>query len=178
MEVRLEIISVTDATEPVTLTDAKTYLGVTIATAEDSLITSMISTARHIAETYLSRDILPRQRRVTKVLSTDGIINLYNSPIASIDIVSISGQVQTISEGYELRGAENNPFVALVTAQTFSDNAPTGPFRDVVVEYTTSGLVDATIRQGILSILSDIYNKGTTTDMYKPLLAPHKILYI
>lgn len=84
------VVSITDATEPVSLTEAKNYLRVT-NTQDDTKITSQITAARSIAEKYLNRDILPRTREqfILQVEAIDGNIDLYNGPIDSVDAVTI-----------------------------------------------------------------------------------------
>ena len=166
------------ATEPVTLAEAKIYLGVT-NTVEDALITSQIAAARRIAEAYLSRDIVSKTYQLTFIETLDGVLHLYNAPITSVDSVTIDGGTALVEDtGYELRGATDNPVIYLTDALTVFDTTEVGPFRNVVVEYTTTGMTDALIEDGIKALLSDLYNKGMVTTMYQTILAPLRKMHI
>ena len=166
------------ATEPVTLDEAKLYLGVT-NTAEDTLITSQIGVARRIAEAFLSRDIVSKTYQLTFIETLTGILNLYNAPITSVDSVTIDGGTALVEDtGYELRGATDNPVIYLTDALTVFDTTEVGPFRNVVVDYTTTGMTSPLVEDGVKAIVSDLYNKGMVTEMYKTILAPLRKLHI
>ena len=176
-ELRL-VREVAGQTEPVTLEDAKIYLGVT-NTVEDTLITSQIGVARRVAEAYLSRDIVSKEYQLTFIETLDGVLHLYNAPITSVDSVTIDGGTALVEDtGYELRGSTDDPVIYLTDALTVFDTTEVGPFRNVVVNYTTTGMTNVLIEDGIKSILSDLYNKGMVTDMYKTVLAPFRKLHI
>lgn len=155
--------------EPVTLAEAKNYLRVTVDTVDDALITEMIKAARAIAENYISRDIIQRQREMYVDYQPDYQLELLNSPIASVDSVVIMGVTQTEGTGYQLIGISDDPILE------FNELG----IRELSVTFTTAGMLnDPSIKQGILSILHGLYDNGTAGDMYKSILAPHKVLFI
>ncbi len=146
------VVSITDATEPVTLVEAKNYLRVT-NTQDDTKITSQITAARTIAEQYLSRDILPRTREqfIYRDESLDGRIELYNGPIDSVDGVTIGDTEAVLDEGYELVGLTNEPYVRLSNRGA----------EEVLIEYTTEGFAgNESVKQGVLAILAELYEYG------------------
>ena len=172
----LRLISTTGTGDVVTLAQARTYLGVT-NTAEDTLITAQINAAITAAEAYLSRDIVAKQYSLTWPTSDNGVLHLYKSPIASVDSVVVDGSTLATT-AYETRGATDNPIIYLQDIASFDGDEPLGPWTDVVVTFTTTGLQDDLIREGIKSILSDLYNKGTIgMDCYS-ILSSHKLMYI
>lgn len=87
------------AGEPVSLAEAKTLLRID-GTDEDSLLSSLISTARHTVEIRTGRALLTR----TLVLTLNrwphsGVVPLPHPPaisIASIDVVSASGGMSPV----------------------------------------------------------------------------------
>ena len=164
-------------TEPVTLAEVKLYLGVT-NTVEDALITAQLTAAREIAETFLSRDIVSKQWIQTEIES-NGRVPLFRAPIASVDSVSVDGQAQTLNTQYELIGSTNDPEVSFTDRfDTLSDFDQYRGYRDVIVTYTTAGLNNTIIQEGIKSIVSDLYNKGMVTMMYQTILAPYQRAFV
>ena len=158
--------------EPVTLAEAKIYLGVT-NTVRDTQITSQITTARSIIEGYLSRDVISKSVEQTWITS-DGVLYLYGAPITSVDTVTVDEVVLTLGTGYSLRGAENDPVVYLTDASSFNGET-VGSYQNVVVTYTTAGLTNASIKQAVLALLRCLYD-GDETDAWKKILAPHRKL--
>ncbi len=163
------VVSITDATEPVTLTEAKNYLRVT-NTQDDTKITSQITAARSIAEKYLNRDILPRTREqfILRDESIDGNIELYNGPIDSVDTVTIEGVEAVLDDSYELIGLSNEPLVSVERNS-----------REVKIDYTTEGLAgNETVKQGVLAILAELYEYGEVRNKWIwTILSPVKKLY-
>ena len=176
-EGRVRVLTVTQtATDVVTLAEARTYLGVTISTSDDALITAQIDAAIGIAETFLSRDILAKTRVQTEIYAENGELSLYYPPIASVDTVTRDGDPQTLDVGYTLQGATDNPVIDFRLPANNSRDV--GGARRVDVEYTTAGLDNQIIKQGVLSIVSDLYNEGKVGTDYRSILAPFKIIYI
>ena len=164
--------------EPVSLSEARVYLGITLSTEDDDLVTDQISSSREIAETFLSRDLVGHTIVQTEIRNLDGVIDLYRSPIASVDSVSIDGVDLVLGEGYELRGSTDDPVVYLMDATSFADAPPTGPYQNVVITYTTSGFTNAVVKQGVLSIVSDLYNYGKVGKGHMSILTPYRKLFI
>ena len=159
----LRVVSTNTATEPITLAEAKAYIRIT-NTEEDTLITSMITNARMQCEKYLNSDILPKTR--TLFLNyTDAPINLPYAPIATVDSVTVDGAVQALDEGYEILGLDN-PLISLdqVTAEKVS------------ITYTTAGISDISLYQGILAYIAWLYHgrDATMPTNWKAWLSPFK----
>ena len=144
----------------VTLDQAKEYIRIT-NTEEDSLITAMIQNAILQAEQYLSRDILSKTRRMY-VNYADRPFNLFYAPVASVQTVAIDG---TSTTAYELLGLQN-PLVKL--DQTNAEK--------VTVDYTTAGIADQSVRQGILALIAWLYHRGDASmpTNWKTWLSPFK----
>ena len=80
-------------TEPVTKSEMETYLGLTLTTAEGTLITSMIKAARKWLEDYIGVSLLSKSYEV-RFYTEDAINDYYElpfSPVTSITSVEISG---------------------------------------------------------------------------------------
>ena len=150
----------------VSLDQAKLYLSVT-NTQEDVMITSMITSAILQAEKYLNSDILSKTRQMY-LANVDEPINLYYAPILSVESVYLDGRLQVEGEGYEVLGLDN-PFI---TFNHVSANIA----QKVLIEYTTAGISDESVRQGILALVSYLYDRGNNgmTTNWKAFLSPFK----
>lgn len=192
---RTRIIAVLDSTgattgtprtglDVVTLDEAKNYLRVD-TTTDDNLITDQINTAVEICENYLSRDILPKQReQYIQEDRSNGRFDLFYTPVASVDSVSIAGETQTLNEGYEILGPINEPVVSIenfFAYPGFSSFALDSASNEINITYTTAGLLnDPIVKNGVLAALAWIYEGRTDTPKsnYRAYLAPRKKLYI
>ena len=145
----------------VTLEEAKNYLRVT-NTQDDTLITAMISNAILQAEKYLNSDILAKTR-TQYVGSAEEPFNLYYAPVASVQTVTIDGQEQS-TETYQLKGLDN----PLVCTDANGVN--------VVVNYTTQGITDGSVKQGVLALIAWLYYRGEAKmpTNWKSWLSPFK----
>lgn len=165
----VKIVSVT-GTEPVTLAEVKNRLRITVDTADDALLTSQITAAREIAEAYLMRDIVAKERVqfIKQDIAQTGEFELYYAPIAAVATVKIEGVAQTENEGFELIGLSDNPCVKL-----------NNPFaREIEITYSTIGLNNGIIKQGILAIIESLYECGEAGMGYRSILAPLKKIWI
>ena len=160
----LRVVSVPNATEPVSLAEAKNYLRIT-NTTDDTLITSMITQARIMAETYTNSDIVAKVRKMY-LTSVDEPFNLYYGPIASIESVSIDGEALVLDESYEILGLDN-PLVSISN----------GYAQKIEVDYTTAGRTDIGLKQGILCNIAWLYygRDAKMSTNYKSFLSPYKI---
>ena len=148
----LKILSTNDAPSSiVSLDQAKLYLSV-VNTQEDVMITSMITNAIAQAEAYLNKDILSKTREffLTEVAEP---INLYFTPISSVDSVEIDGVAAVEGNEYKLLGIDD-PRISFETLA-----------RNVKITYTTAGIGDETVRQGILSLVQHLYDRGASGTM-------------
>lgn len=157
---------VTGSTEPVTLAEAKNYLRIT-NTQDDTLITSMIESARKNVERWLNSDIVPKERQVFYDNLTEEI-NLYYAPIASITSVTVEGTAQVLDEGYEVIGLDN-PLIRLINNGGFAER--------VQIVYTTSGVSDASIKQAVLCYIAFLYHgrDSKVNTNWKAFASPYKI---
>ena len=156
-----KVISVTGTADAiVTLEQVKNYIRIT-NTEEDTLITAMIQNAILQAERYLNRDILSKTRQMY-VNYAEREFNLFYPPIASIESVTVDGVVST---DYEKLGLDN----PLIDLRSY-------PANKVLVEYTTTGITDESIRQGILALVAWLYHRGDAKmpTNWKTWLSPFK----
>ena len=160
----VKVVSTHDAPSSiVSLNEVKLYLSVT-NTQEDVMITSMITNAILQAEKYLNRDILSKTREMYLV-RVEEPINLYYAPIASVNSVIIDDIDAEIDKEYEVLGLDN-PSIMFI--------AP--PVRKVLINYTTVGITDESIRQGILSLVQFLYDRGAegARTNWKSFLSPFR----
>ena len=161
----VKVLSTNDAPSSiVSLDQAKLYLSVT-NTIEDVMITSMITNAILQAEKYLQRDILAKVREMYLVRVTDPI-HLYYSPIASVNSVKVDNdRTLVLDTEYEVLGLDN-PTIRFIDQ----------PAEKVLINYTTQGLADESVRQGILALTAWLYDRGASgmRTNWKAFLSPFK----
>ena len=141
---------------------AKLYLRVT-NTKEDVSIDRQVVNAILQAEQFLNSDILSRTRE-QNVFNADKPFNLYYGPIESIESVTVDGIEQVLGRGYKTINGEDT-IIRIINQ----------PASEVVVQYTTKGIQDQSIVQGVLMLLEELYSKGGTKTNWKEHLAPFKI---
>lgn len=138
-------INATTGNEILTAQNVKDYVRIDTS-ADDNLITAMISQARIWCENYISRDIVPKNR--TYYLDqTNGLFDLPFGPIASVSEVTING---TATTDYEIIGLDNETI-----------ELDGGSAERVKITYITSGLNDSLVKQAMLQLISTYYdNRG------------------
>jgi hypothetical protein len=135
-------INSTTGSELLTTQNVKDYVRID-TTADDNLITAMISQARIWCENYITRDIVAKNR--TYYLdSTNGIFDLPFGPISSISEITIDG---TATTSYEILGLDNETI-----------ELDQGPAERVKITYVTQGLNDALVKQAMLQLISTYYD--------------------
>tara|TARA_R100001463_G_scaffold66499_5_gene120058 strand:+ start:1470 stop:1997 length:528 start_codon:yes stop_codon:yes gene_type:complete len=135
-------INSTTGSEILTTQNVKDYVRID-TTADDNLITAMISQARIWCENYITRDIVAKNR--TYYLdSTNGIFDLPFGPISSISEITIDG---TATTSYEILGLDNETI-----------ELDQGPAERVKITYVTQGLNDALVKQAMLQLISTYYD--------------------
>lgn len=145
------------ATEPLTLSEAKLYLRVDSST-EDALITSLIVTARIVAEQYLQRSLISQVRKITFNDYSFAVISLPFGPVQSVDSIKLiarDGTETSINSAYYTLTAGNEKVVL--------DSGLLG--NKVEVTYTAGygeeGEVPENIRQGMLIHIATLFeNRG------------------
>lgn len=172
------IVRTIGTTEPVSLDEAKLYLGIENS-VEDNFITALIQNARLQAERFINSDIVAKERQLY-LRRYDCPVNLPYAPVASVDSVSIDGVAQTLGEGYEVDGLDN-PFIAVGgLGDAFARGSEVGlglPTEKVQITYTTTGREDNMINQGILALIDEMYS-GPQMSMktnWKRWLSPFKV---
>lgn len=156
------------ASEPITLTEAKNFLRVD-GSDEEALINALISAAREMCEQYTRRIL------VTTTIDEyfDGFPN-YKSPqdkdiiylsrgpvssITSVKYVDEIGSEATVSSSAYVVDTISEPARIASTAGWFATN---GIINQVIVRYTVGtdvSSIPAPLKQGMLLIISDLYDK-------------------
>jgi len=127
--------------ELVTLEEAKNYCRIDTS-ADDTLIELLIASARQQIESYLSRDIVAKDRSLF-LDYTDGNIYLPWGPIDIVTAVYIDSAMTTDFTTIGIK--EINVLLG------------SGPAKLVQVLYTTLGMNDAAIKQAMLQLISTLY---------------------
>lgn len=142
-----QIVSVTGS-EPVSTTEVKEWALIDTS-AEDALIGLMITTVRIKCESYLSRDIVAKDRKYLVERSEDGKIEIPWSPINAVSTVTYGtdNTAATLNSDYYLRGLEAKrvDFVSY-------------PKDWVTITYSTLGLTDQNIKDAIKATFEALYN--------------------
>lgn len=180
------------AAEPVVLDDVKAHLRVD-GTAEDALITDLISTARELVEQFLglvlitqtwrmTLDHWPGQKRIDDEWwdgVREGSITMFQSPavelqksplqsISKIDTYDVDGNATTFSSDYYFADTASRPGrVALKSNASWP--IPGRTTNGIVIEYV-AGFGDAAadvpfaIRHGMQQLIGKLYeNRGDTS---------------
>ena len=138
-------INSTTGSELLTTQNVKDYVRID-TTADDNIISAMITQARIWCENYISRDIVAKNR--TYYLdTTNGIFDLPFGPIASVEEITIDG---TATTDYEILGLDNETI-----------ELDQGPAERVKITYITNGIDDALIKQSMLQLISTYYDNRT-----------------
>ena len=135
-------ISSTIGSEVISVQDVKDFVRIDTS-ADDSLISRMITTAREWAENYMTRDIVSKSR-IYYLPKVDDRFLLPFAPITSISQVEVDG---TVTTDYKLFGL--NEQVVLLNSL---------PSEEVKVTYTTTGLPDESIKQALLQLVASYYD--------------------
>lgn len=135
-------IDSTDGSEIVTLQEAKDYARID-TDSDDTLITSMIVSARQALETYLSRDIVAKTRSYFVPSSSDGCINLPFAPIDTITSVESDGEALT----YTAYGLDDK----YIQLESY-------PATRVTIVYVTLGMTEDQLKTSIKMLVSTYYD--------------------
>ena len=135
-------INTTTGSELLTTQNVKDYVRID-TTADDSLISEMITQARIWSENYISRDIVAKNRSYY-LDETNGIFDLPFGPIASISQITIKG---TATTDFEILGLDNETI-----------ELDQGPAERVLITYVTAGIDNSLIKQAMLQLISTYYD--------------------
>ena len=158
-------VSTQPASEPISLTEAKLYLRVD-TTADDALITALITAARETVERYTSRALVTQT--ITQVLDCfPGFgFRLAVHPVASITSISYkdaNGDTQTLASSiYMLDNYDMPNAVVLKANQQFpSTYDETNAITVVYVAGEAAGNVPKAILQAMYLTIADFYENRT-----------------
>jgi len=135
-------ISSTIGSEVISVQDVKDFVRIDTS-ADDTLISRMITTAREWSENYMTRDIVSKSR-IYYLPNVDNRFLLPFAPITSISQVEVDG---TVTTNYQLFGL--NEQVVLLNSL---------PSEEVKVTYVTTGLPDESIKQALLQLVASYYD--------------------
>lgn len=163
------------ATEPVTLTEAKLYLRVS-GTAEDDLITDLITVAREHAEQYLKKSLIDQDWRMTLDDYAPLTVRLPMGPVRSITSVrtidSEDNATTISSANYQLKNDRDAiEFDSIPYADHIEISYETG--------YASVSDIPTSIKYGMLAhiaVLYELRGEGKTgiPEQALALYAPHK----
>ena len=135
-------INTTTGSELLTTQNVKDYVRID-TTADDTLISEMITQARIWSENYISRDIVAKNRSYY-LDETNGIFDLPFGPVASISQITIKG---TATTDFEILGLDNKTI-----------ELDQGPAERVLITYVTTGINNSLIKQAMLQLISTYYD--------------------
>jgi hypothetical protein len=164
-------INDTLGSEIISVADAKLFIRID-TNADDGLLDDMIVEARIVAENYMSRDIVSKDRTYYLDYSHDGLIDVPFGPIESIEEVTVRGEIVSFTE-YGLGD----------TMIELEGNA-----RDIKINYITEGMSDGLLKQVLLQMVSTYYDnrtdfvtgtiQGDLPSNYKRILDGYKSVFI
>ena len=186
----MSIKIITPATaEPITLADAKLFLRVD-SNAEDALITALITAARQLCEQYTRRilmtttieeffDYFPPYR-----VGQSDIIYLSRGPVQSISSVKYLdglGVEQTVNSSKYRTDIISEP-ARIISTDGWADTEDTinAVIIRYVVGYSSATDVPGPIKQAMLLIIADMYEKRQDTIKQLPtaseyLMTPYRV---
>ena len=133
-------INSTTGSEIVSTADVKLFARID-TTADDAIISRMITQARIWCENYISRDIVAKNR--TYYLDeSNGLFDLPFGPVSSISSITSDGT----AIDYSVLGLDNE-----------SIELDGGYADKIKVTYVTSGIDDSLLQQAILQLTSTYY---------------------
>tara|TARA_R110002020_G_scaffold155076_1_gene335888 strand:- start:596 stop:1108 length:513 start_codon:yes stop_codon:yes gene_type:complete len=135
-------INTTTGSELLTTQNVKDFVRID-TTADDTLISEMITQARIWSENYISRDIVAKNRSYY-LDETNGIFDLPFGPVASISQITIKG---TATTDFEILGLDNETI-----------ELDQGPAERVLITYVTTGINNSLIKQAMLQLISTYYD--------------------
>lgn len=164
-------INSTTGNELLTAQNVKDFVRIDTS-ADDNIITAMITQARIWCENYISRDIVAKNRTYYMDF-TNGVFDIPFGPVASIEELTIDG---TATTSYEVLGLDNETI-----------ELDQGPGERVKVTYITAGLNDSLIKQAILQLIATYYDNRAdfvsgnvieTPTSTKKILSSYKTMFI
>lgn len=165
------------ATEPLTLSETKTYLKVD-GSDDDTLITNLIATVRHAAQKYLKVSLINQSWKLSYDSYSPTVVKLPMAPVQSITSVNAIARDQSstlISSNAYYLSAGNQKLI-------FDTNIVSHIVQIVYLAGygAAASNVPNPIRQGMLSHIAAIYDGRAGANVIpaqsKNLYAPYKLL--
>lgn len=143
--------------EPVTLSDAKLFTRVN-SSSDDSLLTSLITTAREMAEEYLGRSVVRQSYQMIFDDKISGAVKLLRPPVISINSVKTSakdGAETTVNSDFYYLNTNDE----LVFEQYISGHK-------IIIEYNAGyDEIPEPIKQGMLNHIAALYDDRANTEI-------------
>lgn len=165
-------INSTLGNEILSVQEAKDYVRIDTS-ADDALISGMISQARIWCENYISRDIVSKNRTYYIDTTANGLFDLPFGPITSVEEITIDG---TATTAYEILGLDNETI-----------ELDQGSAERVKITYITAGLNDSLLKQAMLQLISTYYDnraefvEGSVSEIptnVRVILSSYKTMFI
>jgi|TARA_B100001059_G_scaffold160377_2_gene159920 hypothetical protein len=164
-------INSTTGSEIITAANVKDFARID-TTADDTIIGQMITQARIVAENYISKDIVAKNRTYYLPFANTRIA-LPFAPVASISSATVDGTAAT----YSAKGLDNE----IIELNEL-------PAKEVKITYITTGLDDSFLKQALLQMVTTYYDNrsdfvtGTIVQEIKTstrnLLSSYKTVFI
>ena len=186
MNKRLSLITA-PASEPITLSEAKSHLRID-DTREDTYVTTLIGTARHIAETYTRRAFITQTWAMfLKDSPAESSIELPRAPLLSVDHVKAHNDdgTETLlsTSNYHVTAyAGTTPDNGLVTLKNGNSWPEGDRTRDkieiqYIAGYGDASSVPTSIKNAILMLIGHLYeNRGDCDTASMPVTIKHILM--
>lgn len=165
-------INSTLGNEILSVQEVKDYVRIDTS-ADDALLSGMISQARIWCENYISRDIVSKNRTYYIDTTPSGLFDLPFGPVSSIEEITIEG---TATTAYEILGLDNETI-----------ELDQGSAERVKITYITAGLNDSLLKQAMLQLISTYYDnraefvEGSVSEVptnVRVILSSYKTMFI
>ena len=165
-------INSTLGNEILSVQEVKDYVRIDTS-ADDALLSGMISQARIWCENYISRDIVSKNRTYYIDTTPSGLFDLPFGPITSVEQITIDG---TATTAYEILGLDNETI-----------ELDQGSAERVKITYITAGLNDSLLKQAMLQLISTYYDnraefvEGSVSEVptnVRVILSSYKTMFI
>ncbi len=162
--------------EPLSLAEAKSYLRVD-SSADDAVITAMLSAVREHAEQYLRRSLMPQSWKLVYDDYLPQEVLLPMGPVITVThvkLIALDGSPTLVSDAvYRLNAARTSLLIDEVLFASQVEIAYEAGYED-------AGTIPAPLKQGMLAHLAELYdgkNLGTVLpDAARALYAPYREL--
>lgn len=136
--------------EPLDITDVRAFLSMSLKdTAEDHLLSTLISQSRAIMEMWVPFWLAVRQMKIRAVVSKDSAVHL-KGPLQSVD---------------KVEDAEGIDITDMCTLRGEALSVPKGTYDPLVITFTTGAFVPESIQRALLIMVYNLYVDRTADPM-------------